>query len=505
MNYRNVPIQRKLMQVILMICSIVLFLTYASYFIYEYITYREVTRNQLSTLAKVVAANSTAALAFDNRRDAVEILDALKAETNIVAASLYDGSGNLFAKYPANIPVSSLPGKPGKDGARFTDYQLELFQPVVQGTGNKRQGTLFVAYDMNTMYARLRLYGFIAFLVIALSFLVAYFLSKRLQHTISAPILKLANTARIVSDHHDYSVRVRKTSEDEIGTLTDAFNHMLTQIEQQNSEIRSFNLQLEQKVKARTLELENAKGKLEVVNEKLVRSNSDLEQFAYVASHDLQEPLRKIQIFTEMAEKTNDRQAADGYFEKIHSSARRMTDLIKSVLNYSRLSKTDDQFERVDLNRLVENVKLDFELLIQEKKATITNEKLPSIWGIPLQLNQLFFNLFSNALKFSGTTPVITISSRVVTGTEADTAGQLHADTSYLEIVFADNGIGFEQQYADQIFTIFQRLHDKKSYEGTGIGLALCKKIVENHHGYITAKSAPGKGAAFYIYFPLNT
>ncbi len=154
--------------------------------------------------------------------------------------------------------------------------------------------------------------------------------------------------------------------------------------------------------------------KLEVVNEKLVRSNSDLEQFAYVASHDLQEPLRKIQIFTEMAERSDDRESAVTYFEKIHASAIRMTELIKSVLNYSRLSKTGEQFERVDLNAIVENIKTDFELMITEKNAVVKNDQLPVIHGIPLQLNQLFLNLLSNALKFSKKEPVINISARTV-------------------------------------------------------------------------------------------
>lgn len=501
MKRRSEPLKRKLIRVILLTCSVVLFLTYTSYFIYEYFTFREVTRTQVATLGKIVAANSTAALAFDSRRDAVEILDALKAEKNILSASLYDDTGKIFAKYPANIPDDKMPRRPGKEGYEFKDFHLEGFQEVVQG--DKHLGTLYIEFDMATMYARLRLYAMIAFLVIVLSFVVAYFLSNRLQKNISEPILELAETARMVSDQHDYSVRAVKSGDDEIGALTDAFNHMLTQIEVQNSEIRSFNQQLEQKVKARTIELENANGKLEVVNEKLVRSNSDLEQFAYVASHDLQEPLRKIQIFTEMAEKTVTDDASTGYFEKIHSSARRMTELIKSVLNYSRLSKTGEQFEEVDLNLIIENTKTDFELLITEKKAVIKNDTLPVIQGIPLQLNQLFLNLFSNSLKFSSTDPVITISSRILSDKETRDYDFLHgAKVPFVEIIFKDNGIGFEQQYADQIFTIFQRLHDKRSYEGTGIGLALCKKIVENHHGFIAAKSELGKGAAFYIYLP---
>ncbi len=502
MKRRSESIKNKLMRVILVTCSVVLFLTYASYFAYEFFTYRDVTKTQLSTLGRIIADNSTAALAFDSRSDANDMLDALKAEKNIVSASLYDKNGHLFARYPLHVSILEIPNRPGEEGYRFDGLRLEGFQPVVEA--DKRLGTLYIQYDMGAMYARLRLYGIIAFLVIALSFLVAYFLSRRLQQTISDPILQLASTASVISDEHDYSVRAMKLGEDEIGTLTDAFNHMLTQIEVQNSEIRSFNQQLEQKVKARTSELENANTKLEVVNQQLVRSNSDLEQFAYVASHDLQEPLRKIQIFTEMAEKSNDKEAANSYFEKIHASARRMTDLIKSVLNYSRLSKTGEQFEPVDLNELVENTKTDFELLIVEKRALITTAGLPVIQGIPLQLNQLFLNLFSNALKFAKEDPVISISCRQLTAEEVKAHESLHDKSKYLELVFEDNGIGFEQHYADQIFTIFQRLHDKKSYEGTGIGLALCKKIVENHHGFITAKSELGKGARFLIYLPIG-
>jgi signal transduction histidine kinase len=498
---KDQPIQNKLMRVILITCGVVLFLTYTSYFIYEFITFRETTKSQLTTLGKVIATNSTAALAFDSKNDANEILEALKAETSIVAASLYDKDGKLFAKYPRIITDNMLPTKPSEPGYTFSNFNLEGFQPVEQN--GKQLGTLYIKYNMDVLYARFRLYGFIAFMVILLSFLVAYFLSRRLQRAISKPILQLADTARAVSEHHDYSVRAVKQSGDELGVLTDAFNHMLMQIEVQNQEITSFSLRLEQKVKARTVELENANGKLEVVNEKLVRSNSDLEQFAYVASHDLQEPLRKIQIFTELAEKNMGKEESKTYFEKIHASARRMTDLIKAVLNYSRLSKTGDQFEEIDLNKTVENIQTDFELLIAEKKATIKSDVLPVISGIPLQINQLFLNLMNNSLKFSVKPPVITIQSRILSESEVRMHENLNANTHYTELIFRDNGIGFEQQYADQIFTIFQRLHDKKNYEGTGIGLALCKKIVENHHGFIAVESELGKGAAFYIYLPV--
>jgi two-component system CheB/CheR fusion protein len=480
---------------------------------------------------------------------------------------------------------------------------------------------------MKAMYSRLRLYAVIASVFIIISFLFAYLLSRRLQKAISRPILSLAQTARMVSDRHDYTVRATKWGENELGVLTDAFNHMLTQIKVQNDEIISLNQNLERKVEERTLELQEANQtlmqqkefietiidssvdiiavfdkeyrylalnkaanniyhvnreglvgkrlqdvfpqvkesgmvddlkrafngeaihntsykstatnryfenfyiplkdkhdtidrvlvighditdimqaneKLKELNAALEKSNQDLEQFAYVASHDLQEPLRKIQTFAELSEKNIDQPDAQRrYLEKINSSAARMTNLIKAVLNYSRLSKVDSAFVPIDLNHVIKSIETDLELLIEEKRATIQVDHLPVIEGIPLQINQLFLNLFTNSLKFTKGPPVIRITARTHSGTEAAKPALLKSVSSYVELAFKDNGIGFEQKYADRVFSIFQRLHPSQDYAGTGIGLALCKKIVENHGGMITVESEPDKGTAFFIYFPL--
>lgn len=245
--------------------------------------------------------------------------------------------------------------------------------------------------------------------------------------------------------------------------------------------------------------------KLKAMNEELLLRNNELEQFAYIASHDLQEPLRKIKTFSKLLNDTlemNEKQR--DYFNRIINSSNRMSNLIKDVLDYSRLSRTDEQFVDVDLNEILKTVKVDFELLIEEKSALINSEVLPVVPGIPLQLTQLFFNLLSNALKFSIAPPVINIICRQLTEGEVNNIIELDANKSYYLIDFQDNGIGFEQQFARQIFTIFQRLNDKHSYAGTGIGLALCKKIVENHNGHLSATSHPGEGAVFHIYLPAS-
>ncbi len=497
------PIQRQLMRVILLITGTVLFLTCVAFFTFDYITFRQTTKTQIATLGAIIAANSTAALAFDDRRDAGETLDALKAEKHIVAACLYDKEGRVFSSYPVDLSPQNFPAKPGLDGFLFANNHLSGFQPVKQG--NKRLGTLYLDSDMQVIYDQLQRYVFIALVIVSIALMLAYFLSDRLQKTVTAPILALAKTARLISEHHDYAARANTSNVAELRLLTDAFNHMLEQIEAQNLEILSFNQNLEQKVSERTREVELAKSELENVNDKLIKSNRDLEQFAYIASHDLQEPLRKVRTYAEMAGRNlHDEELARKYFDKISSSAGRMTELIQAVLNYSRLSKADEQYEQIDLNQVIDNIKTDFELLISEKNAVIKTSSLPSIRGIPLQIHQLFLNLISNSLKFSKHAPIITITCKILAGNAIKTEAEVNQDVPYLALTFKDNGIGFEPQYADQIFTIFQRLHGKQEYAGTGIGLALCKKIVENHHGFITVQSALGAGAEFTVYLPME-
>ncbi|HMF70858.1 MAG TPA: PAS domain S-box protein [Flavitalea sp.] len=246
-----------------------------------------------------------------------------------------------------------------------------------------------------------------------------------------------------------------------------------------------------------------AEDKMHEYMKELESQNRELEQFAYVASHDLQEPLRKIRTFTEVIEKNSDNEGTvKRYFDKIKASAQRMTELIQSVLNYSRLSKDMDQPVNTDLNLVLANVTSDLELLIQEKKAVIASIILPCIKGVPLQLNQLFSNLITNALKFSDKEPRINISFRIISYDQIEGVTEGIAKINYLELSFSDNGIGFDEQYEKLIFTMFQRLNEKQKFAGTGIGLAVCKKIVEFYGGFISAKSEVSKGSTFNVYLP---
>ena len=250
-------------------------------------------------------------------------------------------------------------------------------------------------------------------------------------------------------------------------------------------------------------QLKNANRKLKDLNDNLMRSNKELEQFAYITSHDLQEPLRKIQTFVDLIERNpGDEAARKRYLEKISSCASRMSLLITDVLSYSRLIRTDEMMTETDLNKVLDDVKTDFEFLIEERKAVINGPNLPMVKGYPLQLHQLFSNLISNSIKFCEKTPQIDISFERVPDDEVRRMKELDDHTRYVKLTFKDNGIGFDQQYADKVFTIFQRLNHKKLYAGSGIGLALCKRIAENHRGTIRASGVPDQGAAFTIYLP---
>jgi signal transduction histidine kinase len=240
-------------------------------------------------------------------------------------------------------------------------------------------------------------------------------------------------------------------------------------------------------------------------NESLKQMNEELDQFAYMASHDLQEPLRKIQVFSDKILRNNNFDPdSEKYFGKIINSSRRMQNLINNLLDFSRHTVSSNDFKKTSLNELVKNVLTELEVEIEKSNARINYENLPVVSAVPGLMQQLFYNLFSNAIKFrkSSVDLVIDVKAEKMNPVDLSKFTKYGQGGNYYKITVQDNGIGFDDKYAEDIFRVFKRLHSYQEFEGTGVGLSICKKIVEKHNGFIKAESKIDTGSTFIIGLP---
>jgi signal transduction histidine kinase len=281
------------------------------------------------------------------------------------------------------------------------------------------------------------------------------------------------------------------------------------------ADLISFHLNIVENLKKNNLELiegkafnERLENQVRERTQELYKKNKELESFAYISSHDLQEPLRKIQTISSIiADQESDTLSAKGkdYFKRMQDAAGRMQTLINDLLAYSRTNVVTGTIVKTDLNIVLEEVLADLQENIEQANAVISTEEMCHANVIPFQIRQLLYNLIGNSLKFTvkGRQPQIKITSRIAKGSSLQHTELAH-HTIYCHIRVKDNGFGFEPRFSDKIFEVFQRLHERAQYTGTGIGLAIVKKIVENHHGFITASGELNVGAQFDIYIPEN-
>jgi len=489
MALRDWPIKQKLTAMLVSISGLVLLLTSAAFAGYQYWSLRLATRDALAVRGRIIAANSTASLAFANDADAREILSALRTDQHIVAAVLYDKGGHVFAAYPVGAAPDVVPTAPGPDGYRFERGLLIGFQPVEE-SGSRRLGTLYLASDLGAIYDTFRLSGVIGLAVMAVALLAAYFLSRVLQGTISEPILALAETAKAVSTRQDYSVRAPKLGADELGTLTDSFNQMLGRIAQQNDELQRYAADLERRVEERTHELQERNDALRRNAAELLAANTELDAFAYSVSHDLRAPLRSIdgfsQILLEDYSGTLDAAGRES-LQRVRAASQRMGTLIDDLLKLARVTRVEIRTEDVDLSGMAREIAAELQRATPERLVEFAIAPGLSARGDARLLRVALDNLLRNSWKYTAkqAQPRIEFASIAANGERA--------------FMVRDNGAGFDMQYADKLFGVFQRLHSPAEFEGTGVGLATVRRIITRHGGRIWAEGVVDRGATFYF------
>jgi signal transduction histidine kinase len=493
-GFKDISIKRKLTGIVIVTSTAALLLAGAASFIYELVTFPKNLSQHLASLAGVVGNNSAATIVFSDDKTAAETLSALQATPDIVMAQVYRKDGTVLATYVRKgAQTATLAVPKGFFGENFAPGYVEVFRPI--SLGAEQVGGIGLRSDLREREERLWAYGQAGLVVFCLSLLVALGVAAILQRVVSLPILNLARIARGISEEHDYSKRAVKDTEDEIGSLVDSFNNMLTQIEARDSALIHAQGELEQRVRdlqTEVAERQRAEKGLAEKTAELQRSNAELEQFAYVASHDLQEPLRMITGYTQLlAKRYHDKldETAAEFIGYAVDGAKRMQGLIRDLLTYSRVGTRGKPFAWAQCDKILGDTIVSLKVAIEESGATITHDPLPTVLCDEGQLGQLFQNLLGNGIKYrNSTAPRIYVSCR-------------REGPNWLFSV-KDNGIGVDPRYAERIFIIFQRLHTRDQYPGTGIGLAVCKKIVERHSGKIWLESQLGQGATFYFTIP---
>jgi signal transduction histidine kinase len=537
--------------------------------------------------AKLLSQYLLYSLIFDVPKSAVNQLDNLSALGFITSAEVYNADGHFFASYK-NIPASNKILLQKESSANFINNELHIIEPV--WNEGEFLGTIILRVSTRNLAQKVKEYIIMLIITGSVIGIFIILMANSFQKIISQPILRLASLIEKITENKDFSIRINKIFDDEIGTLYDGFNNMLEQLVKRDIETLRAQEALKEsqelfstfmEVLPAAAYLKNADSTYRFVNQFLVerlgandwvgkpifksypdhpkdkgsdekalvnlvhyessvynsenklmffenwkfpirrkgkptliggiaidiskrktaerkiqyyiheleRNNKELEEFNYVASHDLREPLRTITSYCDLLREDLDDKVTDDVSEDINfitDAATRMNVLIQDLLQLSRAGRVDFSREPVDLNQIILNVKSDLELKIKETNAKIISDKLPVVQGDAVQLSRVFQNLITNALKFrSDKNPNIQIL--------------LNRKNGKIEVLVKDNGIGMEEQYFDMIFSPFKRLHSRERYKGTGIGLAICKKIIDRHSGNIRVESKPGEGTSFII------
>jgi PAS domain S-box-containing protein len=595
-SFRDIPIKQKLMVITMATTTVALALAAIGIVAFDAFLFRQSLTRDLSALSRIIADNSTAALAFNDPRAATETLAALRARPHLATACIYRVDGSLLAKYTRQDGVSVCPPPTEHDEFRFSNTDLTVSHAIF--LSGRRIGTLLMLYDLDEIFERMKLYGTTVLGVLLLSSLIAFLLSSSLRAAIATPISHLVRATKSVAQTNDYSVRAQKVSGDELGVLVDRFNEMLAGIQSRDNHLitalrdreealrdaesarerfRFMAESMPQKIftatpggevnylnrqwmeftglsfeqlqnwgwiqfihpddldsnllswrhsietgepfhfqhrcrradgvyrwhLSRAHAMRDASGNISMwiasntdiheqkeKEEELRRANEDLQQFAYSASHDLQEPIRNVAVYSEIvAKRYHSLLDPDGqqFLGFLTEGGRRLATLIDDLLAYTRAGVVEAGIATADASTVLQQVLSSLSESIRQCEGNVTFDSLPEICMSQTHLQQVLQNLIGNALKYRKQEPP-----------------EIHISAIYQGAAWRfsvrDNGIGIDPEYKEKIFGVFKRLH--RNYSGTGIGLAICQRVVARYGGRIWVESSPGKGATFFFTVP---